>query len=312
LSNKRVYVAGHRGMAGAALVRRLASEKCTLITASRAEVDLTRQAEVEAFLSRQKPDVVILAAGKVGGIKANNDHPVHFLAENLAIQLNVIQSSFAIGVRRLLFLGSTCVYPRLTPQPMSEDSLLTGPLEETNAWYAIAKIAGIKLCQAYRRQYGVNYISVMPTNLYGSGDNYHPQHSHVFAALIRRFHEAKVGGATEVVVWGTGTPRREFLYVDDFADACIFVLKTYDGDHILNIGLGEDITIADFAHEVASVIGYEGHIVFDPTKPDGAPRKLVDTRRLSALGWRAHTDLRTGIGLAYADFLTTEGHWREV
>jgi GDP-L-fucose synthase len=303
LAGKRVYVAGHRGMAGAAIVRRLASESCTVISATRTEVDLTRQAAIEDFLATTKPDVVILAAAKVGGIKANNDYPVDFLVENLAIQTNVIKSSFDAGVRRLLFLGSTCIYPRLAPQPMNEDSLLTGPLEPTNEWYAVAKIAGIKMCQAYRRQHGVSYISVMPTNLYGPGDNYHPEHSHVFAALIRRFHEAKIAGAEEVVVWGTGTPKREFLCVDDFADACVFLLKSYDDDGIINIGLGTDITIADFAREVADIVGYRGKIVFDTTKPDGTPRKLVDTGRLTNLGWRAQTDLRTGIRIAYADVL---------
>jgi GDP-L-fucose synthase len=276
LTGKKVYVAGHRGMAGSAIVRQLEHE----------------------------PAIVILAAAKVGGIKANSDYPVDFLAENLIIQSNVIGSSFETGVRRLLFLGSTCIYPRLARQPMNEDDLLTGPLEPTNEWYAIAKIAGIKLCQAYRRQHGVHYVSVMPTNLYGPADNYHPENSHVFAALIRRFHEAKVAGADNVVVWGTGTPRREFLYVDDFAQACLFVLKNYDGEGILNIGLGSDISIAEFAREVALVIGYTGAISFDTSKPDGTPRKLVDTARLTALGWQAKTDLRTGIALAYADFLT--------
>ncbi len=303
LSGRRVFVAGHRGMAGSALVRRLTREGCEIITADRKTLDLRRQADTEHFFNCEKPDIVIMAAARVGGIKANNDLPVDFLADNLAIELNTIRSSFDAGVMRLLFLGSTCIYPRLAQQPMGEDQLLTGPLEPTNEWYAVAKIAGIKLCQAYRRQYGVRYVSVMPTNLYGPGDNYHPEHSHVVAALIRRFHEAKVSGADSVTVWGTGTPRREFLYVDDFADACVHVLKNYDDEQILNIGVGKDISIAEFARTVATVVGFGGTLAFDLSKPDGTPRKLVDVTRLSELGWRASTRLKEGVALAYADFL---------
>jgi GDP-L-fucose synthase len=303
LSGKRIYVAGHQGMVGAAISRRLATEDCLVLTATRAETDLTRQAETETLLTKMKPDVVIIAAAKIGDSQANGEYPADFLAENLAIELNVIKSSFAAGVRRLLFVGSTSIYPRLAPQPVKEGALMTGPLEKTNEGHAIAKITGIKLSQAYRRQYGVKYISVMSTNLYGRGDNYDPDHGHVIAALIRRFHEAKSAGVPEVVVWGSGTPKREFLYVDDFADACIFVLKTYDGEEFLNVGLGTDIAIADLAQEIAAVVGYEGGIVFDPARPDGPPRKLVDASRLAALGWHARIDVRSGIRLAYDDFL---------
>ena len=302
LAGQRVFVAGHRGMAGSALVRRLAREGCTIVTAERRILDLRRQGDTERFFERERPDVVVLAAARVGGIKANHDFPVEFLADNLAIELNTIRASFECGVKKLLFLGSTCIYPRLARQPMSEDQLLAGPLEPTNEWYAVAKIAGIKLCQAYRRQFGARYIAVMPTNLYGPGDNYHPEHSHVVAALIRRFHEAKLSRAPTVTVWGTGTPRREFLYVDDFADACVHILKHYDEEEILNIGVGKDVSIAEFATIVAGVVGYQGGIEYDPSKPDGTPRKLVDTTRLSKLGWRASTGLRTGLALAYADF----------
>jgi GDP-L-fucose synthase len=247
--------------------------------------------------------VVIMAAGRVGGILANNTYPVEFLGENLAMELNCIRASHMAGVQKLLFLGSTCIYPKFAKQPMSEDQLLTGELEPTNQWYAIAKIAGIKLCEAYRRQYGCDFISVMPTNLYGPGDNYHPEHSHVVAALIRRFHEAKVAGASTVMIWGTGTPSREFLYVDDFADACVFVLKNYSGPEFLNIGVGQDISIAEFAQIVADIVGYSGKITYDASKPDGTPRKLVDVSRLSALGWKAKVSLQQGLGKAYADFL---------
>ncbi len=245
-----------------------------------------------------------MAAGRVGGILANNTYPVEFLADNLAMELNCIRASHMSGVQKLLFLGSTCIYPKFAKQPMSEDQLLTGELEPTNQWYAIAKIAGIKLCEAYRREYGCDFISVMPTNLYGPGDNYHPEHSHVVAALIRRFHEAKVADAPNVAVWGTGTPRREFLYVDDFAEACVFILKNYSGPEFLNIGVGQDISIAEFAQTVADVVGYRGKITYDASKPDGTPRKLADVSRLSALGWKAKAPLREGLAKAYADFLT--------
>jgi GDP-L-fucose synthase len=307
LAGARVFVAGHRGMAGAAIARRLASERCEILTADRATLDLTRQGETERWLSDARPDVVMLAAARVGGIHANNSFPADFIADNLAIALNVISGALAAGVRKLLFLGSSCIYPREAPQPMTEDMLLTGPLEPTNQWYAVAKIAGIKLCQAYRRQHGADFISVMPTNLYGPGDNYHPEHGHVPAALIRRFHEAKVAGAEAVTVWGTGTPRREFLAVDDLADACVFVIKHYSDDGFLNIGTGEDIAIGDFARLVAEVVGFNGRLLFDTTRPDGVPRKLLDGTRLNALGWRARTPLRQGLAAAYADFLAGGG-----
>ena len=306
LKGRRVFVAGHRGMAGSALIRRLERENCHILTVERSVVDLRRQDETERWFATERPDTVLLAAARVGGIKANNDFPVDFLADNLAIQQNVISASHCVGVGKLLFLGSTCIYPRLAPQPMPEESLLTGPLEPTNQWYAIAKIAGIKLCQAYRRQYGADFISVMPTNLYGPGDNYHLEHGHVVAALIRRFHEAKIDNLPFVTVWGTGTPRREFLYVDDFAEACIFLLKTYSDEGIVNIGVGEDLSIAEFARTVGSVVGYRGKITFDPSKPDGTPRKLVDTTRINALGWRASTSLADGLARAYADFLSSQ------
>jgi GDP-L-fucose synthase len=307
LTGRRVFVAGHRGMVGAALVRRLASERCEVLTADRRALDLARQADTQDWLRDNRPDVVIIAAARVGGIAYNNNFPVDFLADNLAIELNLIGGAFAIGVRKLLFLGSSCIYPKLAPQPMNEDMLLTGTLEPTNEWYAVAKIAGIKLVEAYRRQYGADFISLMPTNLYGPGDNYHPEHSHVPAALIRRFHEAKLAKAPTVSVWGTGRPRREFLAVDDLADACVFALKNYSGDQFLNVGTGRDVTIADFATMVADVVGYAGKIVFDPSRPDGAPQKLLDVTRLTKLGWTARTELRAGIAAAYGDFLDGAG-----
>jgi GDP-L-fucose synthase len=304
LKGKRVFVAGHAGMAGSAIVRRLRQEACGVLVAQRSELDLTRQDQTEHYLSVTRPDVVIMAAGRVGGILVNDTHPASFLAENLAMELNCIHASHLVGVQRLVFLGSTCVYPKFAKQPMGEDQLLTGELEPTNEWYAIAKIAGIKLCEAYRRQYGSDFISVMPTNLYGPGDNYHPEHSHVVAGLIRRFHEAKLKGEPAVVVWGTGSPRREFLYVDDFADACVFVLKNYSGSQWVNIGVGKDLSIAEFARTVAEVVGFWGRIVYDTSKPDGTPRNLVDVSQLSAMGWKAKVSLREGLGKAYAAFLT--------
>jgi len=300
---KRVYVAGHRGMVGSAIVRRLKSEECDILTVDRGEVDLTRQEQTERWISSAKPDAVIVAAAKVGGIAFNNAYPVDFLAENLSIALNVIRASHAAGVKKLLFLGSSCIYPRLAPQPMSEDLLLTGALEPTNEWYAVAKIAGIKLVEAYRRQCGADFISVMPTNLYGPGDNYHPEHSHVPAALIRRSHEAKLARAPTMTVWGTGRPRREFLAVDDLADACVFVMKHYSADGFLNVGTGQDITIAEFAQLVADVVGYRGRLMFDTSRPDGVPQKLLNVSKLMQLGWRAKTPLREGIAATYADFL---------
>jgi GDP-L-fucose synthase len=304
LAGKRVFVAGHTGMAGSAIVRRLGQEGCNLLLPERSELDLTRQDQTERYLSATRPEVVVMAAGRVGGILANDKNPANFLADNLAMAFNCIHVSHLVGVKKLLFLGSSCIYPKFAKQPMSEDQLLTGPLEPTNESYAIAKIAGIKLCEAYRRQYARDFRSVMPTNLYGPGDNYHPEHSHVVAALIRRFHEAKINNAPTVVVWGTGTPRREFLYVDDFADACVFVLKNYSALQFINIGVGEDITIAEFARTVAEVVGFHGNITYDASRPDGMPRKLLDVSRLSALGWKARTSLRDGLRKTYGDFLT--------
>ncbi len=307
LKGRRVFVAGHRGMVGAALVRRLGLEACEVLTADRRALDLTRQADTEAWLHDNRPDVVIVAAAKVGGIAYNNSFPVDFLSDNLAIELNLINGAFAAGVRKLLFLGSSCIYPRLAPQPMTEEMLLTGPLEPTNEWYAVAKIAGIKLVEAYRRQHGADFISLMPTNLYGAGDNYHPEHSHVPAALIRRFHEAKLAKVPVVTVWGTGKPRREFMAVDDLADACVFALRHYSGDRFLNVGTGRDVTIAEFARLVADVVGYGGEIVFDPSRPDGTPQKLLDVSLLTKLGWTARTPLREGIAAAYQDFQKSAG-----
>jgi GDP-L-fucose synthase len=294
-------------MVGSALVRRLASEDCDIVVADRQAVDLTRSEDTARFLLGRKPDLVVVAAGKVGGIVANSSFPVEFLADNLAIALNVVQASHKAGVRKLLFLGSSCIYPAHAPQPMREDMLLTGPLEPTNEWYAIAKIAGIKLCQAYRQQYGADFISAMPTNLYGPGDQYHPEHSHVPAALIRRMHEAKLAGAPSVTIWGTGKPRREFLFVDDLADACVHLLKNFSDAGFLNIGTGKDMTIAEFARTVADVVGFAGDFKFDASRPDGAPQKLLDVSKLAALGWRARTDLRAGLAAAYADFLANGG-----
>lgn len=310
LKGKRVFVAGHKGMVGSAIVRRLASEDCEVLTADRETADLTRQVETESLVANIKPDAVVIAAAKVGGICANNSFPVDFLHDNLAIALNLMAASHAAKVKKLLFLGSSCIYPKLAQQPISEDQLLTGPLEPTNEWYAIAKIAGVKLCQAYRRQYGEDFISVMPTNLYGPGDNYHPEYSHVPAALIRRMHEAKVAGDPQFIIWGTGTPRREFLFVEDLADACIFVLKNYSGDGHLNVGIGEDVTITEFAGLVAEAVGYKGKFVFDATRPDGTPRKLLDVSKLAALGWRATTKLPEGLAKTYKDFLANRGNLR--
>ncbi|MCX7258653.1 MAG: GDP-L-fucose synthase [Polaromonas sp.] len=314
----KIYIAGHRGMVGSAIVRQLLAAGHApenLITRTHAELDLTSQAAVREFFQAEKPDQVYLAAAKVGGIHANNTYPAEFIYQNLMMQANVIDAAFQNGVKKLLFLGSSCIYPRQAPQPMAENALLTGPLEPTNEPYAIAKIAGIKLCESYNRQYGashsVDYRSVMPTNLYGLGDNYHPENSHVIPALIRRFHEAKVSQAPKVTIWGTGTPCREFLYVDDMAAASIHVMNlpkaVYDQhtspmqSHI-NVGYGSDVTIAQLAHTVGQVVGYQGDIDFDSTKPDGAPRKLMDSSRLLALGWQAQVNLQDGLTLAYQDF----------
>ncbi|MCK1284216.1 GDP-L-fucose synthase [Bradyrhizobium sp. 44] len=304
LKGKSVYVAGHRGMVGSAIARRLVREDVKLVTVDRREVDLCNQAAVFDWFAKTRPQVIFLAAAKVGGIVANNTLRAEFIYDNIAIATNVIQAAHRNSAEKLMFLGSSCIYPKLAPQPLREDSVLTGPLEPTNEPYAIAKIAGIKMAEAYRSQYGRDFISVMPTNLYGPGDNYHPEMSHVVAALIRRFHEAKLAGAKSVVVWGTGTPRREFLYVDDMADACVHLMKTYSSAELVNIGTGEDITIAEFARVVAEIVGYSGEIDFDSSRPDGTPRKLLDVSRLAKLGWRATTSLHDGLKRAYAAYLS--------
>jgi GDP-L-fucose synthase len=304
LKGKTVFVAGHGGMVGGALLRRLASEDVKLLTANRRDLDLRDQAAVNRWFAEKRPQVVFLAAAKVGGIVANDTLRGEFIYENLAIATNVIHAAHVNGSEKLMFLGSSCIYPKLATQPLREDVMLTGLLEPTNEPYAIAKIAGIKMVEAYRSQYGADFINVMPTNLYGPGDNYHPEYSHVVAALIRRFHEAKIAGVSNVAVWGTGTPRREFLYVDDMADACIHLMKSYSEHELVNIGTGEDITIAEFARVVAATVGYSGGISFDTSKPDGTPRKLLDVSRLTELGWRARTSLQDGIKLAYQAFLS--------
>jgi len=301
---KKIYVAGHRGMVGSALVRRLSTVPgVQVLHATRSELDLLDGAAVAAWMDRQRPDYIFLAAAKVGGIQANNVYRADFLHQNLMIEANVMHAAHASGVQRMMFLGSSCIYPRDCPQPIREDYLLTGPLEATNEPYAIAKIAGIKLAESYNRQHGRQYISVMPTNLYGPQDNYDLAGSHVLPALIRKAHEARLAGATELVVWGSGNPKREFLYVDDLADACVSLMDSgYDGP-LVNIGTGEDLTIRELAETVMAVVGFQGRIVFDTSKPDGTPRKLLDVSRLHGLGWRAKTSLREGIALAYADFL---------
>jgi GDP-L-fucose synthase len=301
--DSHIYVAGHRGLVGSAVVRGLKAKGYTnLLLRTRDELDLTDQTAVVHFFEKQRPAAVILAAARVGGIQANNTRPAEFIRDNLLMQDNVIDASHQAGVAKFVFLGSSCIYPKLAPQPIKEDSLLTGPLEPTNEWYAIAKIAGLKMCQAYRRQYGFNAISLMPTNLYGPGDNFDLQNSHVLPALIRRFHEAKLRGDGSLTVWGTGTPRREFLHVDDLADAVVYLLNTYDDEGIVNIGWGEDVTIRELAETVAAVAGFRGHLEFDASKPDGTPRKLLDTSRLTALGWKPKIKLREGIESTYAWF----------
>ena len=306
LQGKRVYVAGHRGMVGSACARRLEREDCRILTVDRTELDLTRQDQVRAWMTRERPQVVIVAAARVGGILANDSYPADFLYENLMIEANLIQAAHASGVEKLLFLGSSCIYPRDAPQPIPEDALLTGPLEPTNQWYAVAKIAGIKLCQAYRQQHGADFISAMPCNLYGPGDDFHPTHSHVIPALLRRFHEAKARGDRSVVCWGTGTPRREFLYVDDLADACVFLLKSYSEAQPVNVGTGVDMTIRDLAAAVAGVTGFDGTILWDQTKPDGTPLKRMDVSRINRIGWRAATEFEDGLRAAYRWFLDHE------
>jgi GDP-L-fucose synthase len=303
LTDKRVYVAGHKGMVGGAIMRRLAVEDCVILTGSKADVDLRNQSEVENWFDANRPQAVFLAAAKVGGIHANTTFRAEFIYDNLAIALNVIHAAYRHGVEKLMFLGSTCIYPKLARQPMDEGQILQGPLEPTNEPYAIAKIAGIKLVESYRRQYGCDFISVMPTNLYGPGDNYHPENSHVVPALIRRFHEARVASAPSVTVWGTGKPRREFLYADDLADACVYLMKNYSDVGLINIGIGEDISIRELAEAIAATVGYTGRLQFDTSRPDGAPRKLVDVTRLRGLGWKARMTLSDGLKRAYADFV---------
>jgi GDP-L-fucose synthase len=303
----RIFVAGPRGLVGSAIVRRLRDDGYrNLLTPGSTQLDLRDQAAVDAFFRAEKPAHVILAAAKVGGIHANNTYPADFIRDNLQIQTNVIDSAWRHGARKLCFLGSSCIYPRLAPQPIREDSLLTGPLEPTNEWYAVAKIAGIKMCQAYRRQHGFNAISLMPTNLYGPGDNFSLQNSHVLPALIRRFHEAKLRGDPEVLVWGTGTPRREFLHVDDLAMAVVHLMRTYDGEDLVNVGCGSDVSIRELAELVAGVVGFAGRLGFDPSKPDGTPRKLLDVGRLEALGWRPSIGLREGLEQTYRWFLANQ------
>jgi GDP-L-fucose synthase len=309
----RIFIAGHGGMVGSALVRKLReSGYSNLITRTRPELDLTQQADVRKFFESERIDQIYLAAAKVGGILANNNYPAEFIYQNLIIEANIIHEAWRAGVKRLLFLGSSCIYPRLAPQPMAESMLLTGVLESTNEPYAIAKIAGIKLCESYNRQYGTDYRSVMPTNLYGPGDNYHPENSHVIPGLLRRFHEAKQSAAPEVLIWGTGAPMREFLYVDDMAEACLHVMELSSEAYSrntqpmlshVNIGTGEDLSIRDLATTISDILGYQGRISFDTSKPDGTPRKLMDVGRLHSLGWRAKIGLRDGLALAYADFL---------
>ena len=309
----KIYVAGHRGMVGSAILRELKSQgQHTMVVRTHAELDLTDQHAVRAFFASEKPDQVYMAAAKVGGIHANNTYPAEFIYDNLMVQANVIHEAYKVGVQKLLFLGSSCIYPKAVRQPMREDALLSGILESTNEPYAIAKIAGIKLCESYNRQYGVDYRSVMPTNLYGAGDNYHPENSHVIPALIRRFHEAKVNLAPEVIIWGSGAPMREFLYVDDMAAASVYVMNLDKGlydkhtepmqSHV-NVGFGSDVTVKELAQTISEVIGYQGLIGFDPTKPDGTPRKLMDSSRLNSLGWQAQVNLRDGLSLAYQDYL---------
>ena len=295
----KVFVAGHKGLVGSAIVRRLQADGIEAVVAGRDELDLRNESEVDAWFAANDVDQVYLAAAKVGGIHANDTYPAEFLHNNLVIQTNVIHAAWKHGVKKLLFLGSSCIYPKLAPQPMPEDSLLTGPLEPTNEWYAIAKIAGIKMCQAYRKQYGFDAISVMPTNLYGPGDNFDLENSHVLPALIRKFHEAKLSGAESVEVWGSGTPRREFLHVDDLADACVFLMQNYSSPDIVNVGWGKDISIAELADLISGVVGFQGRLEFDPSKPDGTPRKLLDTSRLSALGWQPSIALDAGIASTY-------------
>lgn len=303
----KIYVAGHRGMVGSAIVRCLEAQGYrNIVTRTSKELDLRRQEQVEKFFAEEKPDYVFLAAAKVGGIMANDLHPADFMYENMILEMNVIKAAYDNHVKKLMFLGSSCIYPRMAPQPMPESCLLTSALEQTNEAYALAKISGLKYCEYLNRQYHTDYISVMPTNLYGPNDNYHPEHSHVLPALIRRFHEAKESGASSVTIWGTGTPLREFLYVDDLADACVFLMNTYSGNETVNLGTGKELTIKELAETVKRVVGYEGDIEFDTSKPDGTPRKLLDVSKLEKLGWKYKTELEDGIRLSYEDFLHSE------
>jgi GDP-L-fucose synthase len=306
LSGKRVWIAGHRGMVGGALVRRLATENCEILTAPRPDVDMRNQAQVDTWMKVHKPQVVFVAAAKVGGIQANNTKPAEFLYDNLMIEANIIHKSYEIGVEKLVFLGSTCIYPKMAPQPIAEELLLTGPLEPTNEWYAIAKIAGIKLCQAYRRQYGCDFIAGQPTNLYGPGDNYDLASSHVLPALLRKAHEAKLRGDKTLTVWGSGEPLREFLHVDDLADAVVHLAKHHSGEAHINIGSGEEVSIRELALQICEVVGFRGELVFDATKPDGTPRKLCDVSKLMALGWNRVRKLDVGLKQTYQDFLITQ------
>ena len=306
LAGKKVFVAGHRGMVGSAILRRLESEDCEIVTATRGQLDLRDQAAVRTFLTDVKPDAVILAAAKVGGILANDTYPADFLYDNLVMETNIIEGAFRADVEKLLFLGSSCIYPKMAPQPIEEGSLLTGPLEPTNEWYAIAKIAGLKLCEAYRKQHGADFISGMPTNLYGPGDNFDLEKSHVIPALMRKAHEAKARGENDLTIWGSGAPRREFLHVDDCADALVFLLKTYSGAQHVNVGSGEDVTIAELAATIMSIVGLEGELRFDTSKPDGTPRKLMSGDRLGEMGWRPSIDLEEGLRSTYEWFLENQ------
>jgi GDP-L-fucose synthase len=305
LVGKRVWVAGHRGMVGSAIARRLQREGCEVVTTNHERVDLTRQSDTEQWMTKTRPQVIFVAAARVGGIHANESYPADFIYDNLMIEANIVNAAYNIGIEKLMFLGSSCIYPRDAHQPIAESALLTGRLEPTNEWYAVAKIAGIKLCQAYRRQHGADFISVMPTNIYGPGDNFHPENSHVPAALLRRFHEAKLARQREVVVWGSGKPRREFMYVDDAADAFVFIMKHYSGENHINVGTGSDITIGEFAQRIRSVVDYDGAIVFDTRRPDGIPRKVMDVSALRHLGWSAPTSLEVGLERYYEWFRST-------
>ncbi len=310
-TNSKIFVAGHRGMVGSAMVRRLEAAGCrNLVLRSKRELDLTRQADVEAFFRTEQPEFVVLAAARVGGIFANNTYRAEFSHTNLAIEVNVLHAAWQVGVRGLLFFSSSCVYPRACAQPMREEHLFSGPPEPTNEPYAVAKLAGMSMCRAYCDQYGARFISVIPTNLYGPNDNYDPQQSHLMAALIRKFHDAKVGGQDQVVLWGTGTPRRELMYVDDAADAALFVLQNHSGKDPVNIGIGRDLAIREIAEVTMRVVGFQGAIVYDATKPDGSPQKLLDVSKLNALGWRAKTSLEAGVAMAYADFLAKQAQYK--